>query len=542
MNRVFPHQQPKQKNGAVGERKKQAVPPRNSPAAAPSSSASSFSSSPSSSSQSESPSLLTGASTPVTIQQDSRTETEIEKLKKKVHDLTWELQQQKSRVEVTEKEQFHVATAAYRLREGINEATIILTEGQASEMSDNDEQTDENLIDHLEKACAKMIEKNRSLRRENKLLTEEFQKQEQLNKQNVEAYEQKNEELVECRHRETQLEHEIKTLKDQADRGRTMRAARAKQEQADREQVEQERATENNHARQQITQLQGEIQRLSNHQVARDREIREQADELVAQQERIKQLEHENQRLTEQLALKRENREQAEERARELAAEGRAAQQEWITQLELENQRLTEQGRLEREARNQAQEQAREQAAQLQAAQGQVAAVQAQNDTLTQANNGLRTRVEELQDQQNELQQRNNALEAQRRDNVDLILAILVAQQLRENILAYHYNVLLRQHDITRNDNEQLVQALVNTVNRHEDELAIVLCQMAEIAHIPGANDTNPRRSQQRSRPELRLVQNGSQRHSEYVKSCPSLDLSSNISEHISLRCFLPGH
>ncbi|GAM38467.1 hypothetical protein TCE0_033r09212 [Talaromyces pinophilus] len=117
--------------------------------------------------------------------------------------------------------------------------------------------------------------------------------------------------------------------------------------------------------------------------------------------------------------------------------------------------------------------------------------------------------------QNNETQQRNNALEAQRRADVDLILAILDAHQLRENILAYQYNALLRQYDITRNDNEQLVQALVNTVNRHEDELAIVLCQMAEIAHIPGANGTNPRRSQPRSRPELRLVQHGSQRYSE---------------------------
>lgn len=290
----------------------------------------------------------------------------------------------------------------------------------------------------------------------------------------------------------------------------------------------------------------------------------------------IDQLGGEHQHVNEQLALERRTREQAEEQARELAAEGRAAQreiqilrdqvarergareqaeaeareqvrelaaqQERITQLELENQRLTEQGRLHQEARNQAQDQAREQAAQLQAAQGQVAAVQGQNDILTQANDTLKTRVEELQNQQNETQQRNNALEAQRRDDVDLILAILDAQQLRENILAYHYNALLRQYAITRNDNEQLVQALVNTVNRYEDELAVVLCQMAEIAHIPGANDTNPRRSQPRSRPELRLVQNGSQRHSEYVKSCPSLDLGSNISEHVSLRCFLPGH
>ncbi|KUL88057.1 hypothetical protein ZTR_03919 [Talaromyces verruculosus] len=363
------------------------------------------------------------------------------------------------------------------------------------------------------------------------------------------------------------------------------------------DQVEQDRATENNNARQQITQLQGEIQRLSNHQVAPEPEIREQAEELDAQQERITQLQHEVQilrdqvareqgarelaeeqarelaaegraaqqeiqRLRDQVAREREAREQAEEQARELAAEGRAAQQEiqrlrdqvalergareeaeaeaeaqareqaWeraaqqerITQIELENQRLTEQ------------------AAQLPAAQDQIAAVQAQNDTLTQANDTLRTRVEELQNQQNETQQQNNALEAQRRDDVDLILAILEAAAHRENILAYHYNALLRQYDITRNDNEQLVQALVNTVNRYEDELAIVLCQMAEIAQLPEANDTNPRRYQPRSRPELRLVQNGSQRHSEYVKSCPSLDLSSNISEHVSLRCFLPGH
>lgn len=445
-------------------------------------------------------------------------ETEIENLKKKVHDLTLELRQQKSRAEKAEKEQIHVAKAANGLREGINEATSILTEGQESNMSDNDEQTDKNLIEHLEKACSKMIEKNGSLRRENELLRKEFQKQEQLNKRNVEAYEQKNEELVECQQRVRQLGHEIKSLEDQAVRGRAMRAARAQQEQADREQAAKERVAQ----QQQITELQGEIQRLSDHQVAREREVREQAEELAEElTARITRLERDYRHVSEQLALERENREQAEEQARERAAGERAAQQ-LITQLELQNQQLTEQFTLEQEARNQAEEQIRRQAVQLQATRVQVAEVQGQNDTITQENNTLRTRVEELENQQNELQQRNNALEAQRRDDVDLILAILDAQQLRENFLTYHYNELLRQHDITRNDNEQLVQAPVDTVTQYEDELAVVLCQMAEInstVHVPEANDNNPGRPQPRSNPELMLVRNGSQLHSEYVKS-----------------------
>jgi hypothetical protein len=282
-----------------------------------------------------------------------------------------------------------------------------------------------------------------------------------------------------------------------------------------------------------IDRLGGEYQNVRD-QVAREQRAREQAEvetrELAAEG---RAAQREIQILTGQVAREQRARERAEAEARELAAEGRAAQREI--------QILTDQVAREQRARERSEAEARELAAEGRAAQGQVAEVQGHNDTLTQANNTLRTRVEELQNQQNETQQRNNALEAQRRADVDLILAILDAHQLRENILAYQYNALLRQYDITRNDNEQLVQALVNTVNRHEDELAIVLCQMAEIAHIPGANGTNPRRSQPRSRPELRLVQHGSQRYSEYVKSCPSLDLSSNISEHVSLRCFLPG-
>jgi myosin heavy subunit len=347
----------------------------------------------------------------------AESQTEIGRLKKKVDNLTLALQQQKSKVDEAEQEQIRVAVAAMRLRDGINEAASILTEEQQSNMPNNDDKTDEKLIEHLRKACSEMNENNESLRGENESLKKKLKKQEQLNNKNIDVYQQKSEELVECQQRETQLSHEIKTLKDQA--------ARSEREQADREQA----------AREQITQFQ-----------------------------------RENQQLSEQLILERRTREQA--------------------------------------------------------ARDQVADVQAQNDILTQENNTVRTQVDDLQNQQNQLRQQNITLEAQRRDQVGILLANLVAKQLQTNALINRHNEMreqrndaLRQLNIMREDNDDLAQALENTINQYEEEICFLLYQIAEMigASWSEANDNSSRVSQPQDSPPLRWTRKRGERQLECV-------------------------
>lgn len=415
-------------------------------------------------------------------------EDEIERLKKKIEDLTkrnFGLEKRNSELTEEEDHLIKVVNSNGLLRKGLVEATSILSnflkahalrkyvffEWQKKEMSENDGETDEELGEHL-KEVLKMIEVDYLLmRKENKQLKKELKEREHDANTYRKEYETTDKDLYNSQRLVEQLEAKVKELEGQAARGRENRAEKE--------------------------------------QTAREEAAREQAD----REQQFAQLQHEKEELSEELNQAKEERAVQTERTAQVQRE-----------LDLE-QRARVQAEQERAAEGQVQEQTR----------NKLADAQAQNDTLTQENNALRAQFGELQNQQNEIQWRNETLEAQ----VGLLLANFVTNQLERNTLINRCNEIreqrneaLRQLDIMREGNEDVALVYEDTVKNHEEEICYLLYQMAEM-HGAAWPETGPWRitetlgeeskkpfnqsSQPKSGPPLRWVRRGRKLHLEYV-------------------------